>query len=142
MHDDDREHRRYVTITSDWCEADILAAITRDDPEELRLIPISVSMYPYGRIFSQTVCLRLAAHPNPIVRGNAILGFGHLARLFRYLKPNVKAFIESALNDESNYVRGQADAAADDVEWFLGWVLHGREDRRLKPVCRPNRDDR
>lgn len=44
--------------------------------------------------------------------------------------------IEAGLQDPDSYVRGQANAAADDVEWYLGWELAGREDKRGQPVCR------
>ncbi len=35
----------------------------------------------------------------------------------------MKPVIEAALNDRSDYLRGQADAAADDVEFFLKWEV-------------------
>jgi hypothetical protein len=61
------------------------------------------------------------------VRGNAVLGFGHLARRFRRLDEGVvRPIIENALLDADPYVRGQADAAADDVAHFLGWKVKGR----------------
>jgi hypothetical protein len=33
--------------------------------------------------------------------------------------------LKEALLDEQDYVRGQAHAAADDLEHFLGWQLVG-----------------
>ena len=103
------------------------AAIARDDPAELYVVPISVSMYHEDLEWSQGVCIRLSAHRDATVRGNAVLGFGHLARRFRRLDEGVvRPIIENALLDADPYVRGQADAAADDVAHFLGWKVKGR----------------
>ena len=56
------------------------------------------------------------------VRGNASLG--HLARIHRRLdRLAVLPIIEAALLDPHEYVRGQANAAADDIEQSLGWAL-------------------
>ena len=52
--------------------------------------------------------------------GNAIPGFGHIARIHGLLNEStVKPVIEAALRDESEYVRGQANSAANDVAFFL-----------------------
>lgn len=124
-------------LPDDWTEADVEAVIARRDPEELLHVPIAVSLMPPGRVWAERICLRLSTHPHENVRGNAILGFGHLARIFRSLhRTLVEPLIVAGLNDPSEYVRGQADAAADDVEWFIGWVLPGREYNSGQRVCR------
>ena len=65
---------------------------------------------------------RFAAHPHFNVRGNALLGLGHIARRHRRLdRARSQAALEAGLQDAHAYVRGQADAAAGDVEHFLGW---------------------
>ena len=120
-----------------WTEADVEAVIAHGDPAELLHVPIAVSLAPPGRVWAEQVCLRLARHPNGNVRGNAVLGFGHLARIFRALdRRAVQPVIEAGLQDPDSYVRGQSNAEADDVEWYLGWELAGREDKRGQPVCR------
>ncbi len=102
------------------------AAIARDDPAELYVVPISVSMYLEDLAWSQGVCVRLSTHRDATVRGNAVLGFGHLARRFRKLDERVvRPIIENALLDADPYVRGQAHDAADDVTHFLGWKVKG-----------------
>lgn len=55
-------------------------------------------------------------------RGNALLGFGHLAQRFRAIPSTalVAAAINAGLADTDAFVRGQADAAADDYEQFIG----------------------
>jgi hypothetical protein len=124
-------------LCDNWTEADVEAIIARGDPGELLYIPIHISLNPPGRVWAEQICIRLAGHPDANVRGNAILGFGHLARIFGYLNcRKVQPLIEAGLQDPDGYVRGQADAAADDVEWSLGWVLAGREANRAKPTCR------
>ncbi len=108
--------------------ADTEGAIARDQPAELLHVPIRVSMDPPDCAWAQEICIRLAAHPHANVRGNAILGFGHLARTCGALdEPRVRPLVESALRDGDDYVRGQAHAAADDVAHFLGWRMEGAE---------------
>ena len=53
--------------------------------------------------WTTTFLLKLATHENANVRGNALLGLGHL---------------QAGLVDQDAVVRGQADAAVDDVEKF------------------------
>jgi len=105
---------------------EVYAAIERDDPKELLLVPISVSMTHPNLEWSQEICLKLAKHQDSQVRGNAVLGFGHLARRFGKLnKEAVLPVIESALAESDQIVNGQAWAAADDVSHFLGWKVAG-----------------
>jgi len=52
------------------------------------------------------------------------LDLGILLVIHRKLtKSKVMPLIESALKDESDYVRGHANSAAADVEWFLKWRI-------------------
>lgn len=105
-----------------WTRADVEAVIARGDPEEMLYAPILVSMDPPDCAWAIDVCVRLAAHPHEVVRGNAVLGFGHLARTCGGLdEARIRPLVEAALKDKSKYVRGQADAAAGDLEHFLGW---------------------
>lgn len=99
-------------------------AILRDDPEELLEAVLSAALHSDEPHWSENICLRLSNHKHFNVRGNAILGFAQIARIHGRLNENkVKPVIEAALNDESDYVRGQAIAAADDVEFFLKWEV-------------------
>jgi hypothetical protein len=103
-------------------EAD--AALDRNDADELSCVAIAVALHSEDLSWAQNLCIRLATHVHYNVRGNAILGFGHLARRFRTLdRDRVHSLIERALSDSDEWVRGQAEAAADDVELFLGWKL-------------------
>ena len=102
------------------------AAIERNQPGELLYVPVWVSMDPPDCAWAQGGCVRLCGHPDVGVRGNAILGFGHLARTSGALdRERVKPLIEGALHDPEEYVRGQADSAARDVTFYLGWQIEG-----------------
>ena len=99
-------------------------SIKRNDPEELLYTVLSVALYSEDLNWAESICLKLAKHPHFNVRGNAILGFGHLARIHGKLtEKNIKPIIEAALQDEDEYVRGQAWSASDDVEHFLKWKV-------------------
>lgn len=103
-------------------------ALERDSAEELIYIPITLSMDPPEEDFpgyAERICRKLAGHSHPNVRGNAILGFGHLARTAGIIwKPNdVRALVEAGLADPDEYVRGQAETAAGDLRHFLKWKL-------------------
>jgi len=108
--------------------AHITAALERNDPNELLHIPVALSMHPPEDEhpgYAETICLRLARHTHSNVRGNALLGFGHLARTAGVIRnaDEVRTLIEAGLADPDAYVSGQAEAAAGDLENFLGWTL-------------------
>lgn len=105
---------------------DVEAAILRDAPDELSLVPIILALASKDPVLVMTVCTRLASHPDPKVRGNAILSLGHLARRFRALdEVLVKPLIERALLDLDEQVRVQAKTAADEIHQFLHWTING-----------------
>lgn len=111
-------------LPADWTPADIEALIVENDPEKMSYVPLAVSMGcdEADRAWAESVCVRLTSHPQEWVRGNAILSFGHLAREFRILdRTVVEPLVRAALSDPSSVVRGQAEAAADDITHFLGW---------------------
>jgi hypothetical protein len=100
-------------------------AISRNEPDELSRAVLSAALYADDSQWAEDICVRFAGHDNAIVRGNAVLGFGHIARLNRSLtESRVRPLIEHALHDENTFVRGQAESAADDVESFLRWRIN------------------
>ena len=102
----------------------IEAAIGRDDPDELRIAVLSAALHAQDPVWAEGVCVRLVSHPHWNVRGNAVLGFGHLARIHGALdRARVLPLVEAALADGHRYVRGQAYGAADDLEQYLGWAI-------------------
>ncbi|WP_363798899.1 hypothetical protein ABU614_02785 [Lysobacter firmicutimachus] len=107
-----------------WTKGDIETAIGRDRPDELLHVPIMVSMDPPDCAWAEAVCLSLARHPHVNVRGNAVLGLGHLARTCGRLDLSaVVPVLCAALKDPAPYVRDQAETAADDLSHFLDIVV-------------------
>lgn len=85
--------------------ADVETVLARGAPDELLHVPVAVSLDPPDCAWAQDVCLRLAAHPHFNVRGNAVLGFGHLARTCGVLdEARVRPLVEAALRDPHEYV--------------------------------------
>src|SRR3569623_786867 len=82
--------------------------IERNDVETLKRVVVAVALYDESLDHAESVCRKLTAHPNEEVRGNAGLGFGHLARRFEDLSRDCESLIKAGLTDESSYVRGQA----------------------------------
>ena len=107
--------------------AEIGAILKRDDSDELLEAVLSAALYGDDRNYAEQLCIRLSNHPHFNVRGNAILGFAHIARIDERLdEPTVKPIIQRGLQDEHEYVRGQAQSAKDDVEHYLGWKFRSK----------------
>jgi hypothetical protein len=103
-------------------QREIEIAVASDDRDRLPIAVLSAALFCPDREWAESICLQFATHTDPVVQGNAILGFGHIARRHRKLsKEMVKPLIENALVDPEEYVRGHADSAAVDVETFLKW---------------------
>ena len=99
------------------------AAASADAEVVLRAV-LSVALHGEELARAEAFCERFARHPDPGVRGSALLGFGHLARRFRELDAaRVQPLLEAGLADPDAWVRGQSESAADDAEFFLGWRL-------------------
>jgi hypothetical protein len=102
---------------------DMAAALVRNNPDELLRAVLAVALHSEDCEWASSICVRLASHQHFNVRGNAILGFGHLARRFGRLAPVAQDIIETGLRDSDPYVRGHAHDAADDVRHFLRWKI-------------------
>lgn len=105
-----------------WTNADVEAVLARADPAELLYVPIVVGMSAdeCGREWAEAICYKLSDHPDFTVRGNAVLGLGHIARTCGSLDlARAVPIISRALSDPHAYVRGQADSAASDVQVYL-----------------------
>jgi hypothetical protein len=97
-------------------------ALERDDPIELMDLALDIALEAGEREWAQSCCIQLSRHRNAQVRGNAVAAFGHLARRFGRLDPQrVRRIVDVALHDPSEYVRSQAESAADDLATFLDW---------------------
>ncbi len=97
-------------------------ALERDDPGELQQLVLEVALHSERREWAECSCADLARHRNAHVRGNALLGFGHLARRFGALdRRRVQRLVERGLFAQHEYVREQAESAAEDLQTFLAW---------------------
>jgi hypothetical protein len=104
-------------------ERELQEALARNAPEELQLVALAVALHEPDADRAFATCARLAEHPDFGVRGNAMLGFGHIARLHRRLDERALPMLEAGLQDPAAWVRGQADAAAGEVQMLLGWEI-------------------
>lgn len=101
---------------------EVAEAVKRNEPESQSRAVIAVVLHELDHEFAQELCVRLSKHPHFNVRGNAILGFGHLARIHRHLNQAiVQPIVAAALCDPNDFIRGQAHAACDDTAFFLNW---------------------
>src|SRR5690606_2353784 len=109
-----------------WTEQDVEAVVARGVPEELLYVPIVITMDPPDCAWAEAICLSLASHAHFNVRGNAILGFGHLARTCRRLDlAAVSPVVAAALQDEHEYVLGHAEDASGDILHYLEMHMPG-----------------
>lgn len=98
------------------------ATIAHDELPSLRALVQEIAHEAEDRDWAQSCFVQLAKHRDAEVRGNAIAGFGHLARRFGHLDPGrVRRIVGIALVDPSRTVREQARSAALDLRTFLGW---------------------
>jgi len=103
-------------------------AIERDEAWELADLVQQIAQEATPWEWAQSCCVQLSRHRSAEVRGNAVAGFGHLARRFGRVEPQgVRRRVEIALHDPSAYVRAQARSAALDLHTFLGWELEADE---------------
>jgi hypothetical protein len=117
--------KRVYTMPADVSHTQFNQMRDTEATEDLRTAIVSLALRDNDRAFVERACIDLSAHADEFVRGNAILGFGHIARRFRLLDRSCIPIIERGLDDTSEHVRGQAWAAADDVVFFLKWSIEG-----------------
>lgn len=104
----------------------VLDALEANDPAILGPMIIAAALYEDDFDVAYRACVRLSSHSDEIVRGNAILGFGHLVRSFGRLGDEAPSIVRQGLTDASSYVRGQAYAAAGDLHHFLAVEVRER----------------
>ncbi len=106
----------------EYNESEIKIAIADNNADELLYIVLSVALYSDDFEYAENFCVNLSAHENFAVRGNAIQGFGYIARIHGKLNAEIiKPIIKKALKDENEFVRGNAVDAKDDTKTFLKW---------------------
>jgi hypothetical protein len=109
----------------------LVDAIQTNNADVLGPMIIAAALYEDDFDTVYGACVKLSAHSDAIVRGNAILSLGHLARLFGRLGDEAAEIVKCGLADSSAYVRGQAYAAAGDLHHFLGIEVRGPDSDQL-----------
>jgi len=108
--------------TNEFSDSDVWDAIKSDDVEALTLIPIKLCFCHENWRFVQDVSVRRSEHPNEYVRGNSFRGFAYTAMNLNKLEKNiVKPILLRGIKDESDWVKGCAQDALDDINHYL-WV--------------------
>lgn len=98
---------------------EIFQMLQSNDPQQMVDGLLALSLQAHDGAFAQHMMLRYVEHDNENIRGIAILGLGHIARIHGTLdKASVLPIVEQALQDRSAFVRGHADAAMDDIQFF------------------------
>lgn len=110
---------RIFREVNSWSWTDVEEVVRRDDVDELVYAVIAVSLHHADYAQASSLCELLSSHRNHTIRGNALLGFGHIARRFRRVSPAARAKLELGLVDEHPYVRGQAICGMSDAEFFV-----------------------
>ncbi len=112
---------KYIKIR-EYSEAETKKALADNNAEELIDVILSVALYSDDFEYAEKICIQLSNHECFNVRGNALQGFGHIARIYGKLNESkIKPIIENALKDKDEYVRGNAIDAKGDTEMFLKW---------------------
>ena len=110
--------------TNEFSDSEIWEAIKNDDREALILIPIKLGFCHDNWRFTQEVSVRLSEHPDETIRGNSMRGFAYTAMNHGKLEKNiVKPVLLRALKDSSDWVKGCAQDAIDDVNNYMGWRI-------------------
>jgi hypothetical protein len=102
----------------------VLRLIDAGEPISAAKALIGLALHSPALAPALEVALIAARSSDPLLRGNALLSFGHLARRFDGIpREPVYELVVQGLADPDSHVRGQADAAADDLDLFLGWRM-------------------
>ena len=75
---------------------------------DLALAVIAVALGEDCPEFAMAYALRCTSHPDEVVRGNAILCLGHIARIHGQVPSSTVELVTGALVDSSSNVRGHA----------------------------------
>src|SRR5688572_9182858 len=112
-------------------DREVMDAITNDDVERLRILPIGLGFNHENWRFIQEVCVRLSEHRDPWVRSNSLLGLSYAARFRGKVEKNiVKPVLLRALGDCDERVAAVAQDAIDDINRLMRWRIGGAKKRK------------
>src|SRR5687767_6219278 len=99
---------------------DINAALRENDSKKLSVAVLSAALHSGDGVWAETIAYRLIDHQDPLVRGNAFLSLGHIARVHGTLdRSRAIDVLRVATHDMEEYVRGHALDALDDVQHWI-----------------------
>ena len=99
----------------------IEAALEHEEPEELLGVIIDIALAADDAAWAEDCLYRLVVHPDTDVRGNALMGFAHLAARFGGVdRERLTPVLLAGLRDEKPYVREQAEACLEELGWQVG----------------------
>jgi hypothetical protein len=118
----ERVYRAPVAVA----DREAMDAISRDDVERLRTLPIDLGFNHESWRFIQDVCVRLSEHRDPWVRSNSLLGLSYAARFLGKVEKNiVKPVLLRALKDADPRVAAVAQDAIEDINTLMSWRIGG-----------------
>ena len=80
---------------------------------------LGLAVYGSDFEFIQDTLVNFSKSEDENIRGIAILGFGHIARLYGKInKDVVMPIVQNGLKDKSEIAKGQSAAALDDINFF------------------------
>lgn len=130
MAEHESEKPIYVSIPG-FTKAEMEQAVADNNIEKLIYVPLFASLYFEDSNFAEKICIKLADHSNDSIRGNAIEGFEHIARIDENLNEEiVKPIITKALKDESEFIRDKAEWTRDYTKQFLKWKYKNARNKR------------
>ena len=102
---------------------EVETVIEEDELDEVLSATIDIAMASADPDWATSCLIRLAVHRDTDVRGNAMIGFAHLADRFGDLsRKDVEPVLRAGLLDPKPHVREQAGAALDEIGESLGWA--------------------
>lgn len=101
---------------------DAVDVFTTGEPIQICRALVRVVFHDPDWRWVQEQCIRLAARPDPDVRGLVATCFGHLARLHGELDAEKVVLVLRSLNDDPE-ITGRVEDALDDIRMFLGLDL-------------------
>lgn len=115
---------KYIEISQEINENTFIA-LESNDFERVKHALLSIVWYSGDYPMSITCTRRFFNSNDELIRGFSIECIRHIARLFRKLPDEFIEKTLESLNDESHYVKGQAEFTVNDLEIFIkGFKKH------------------
>jgi HEAT repeat protein len=109
-----------------WSTEQVDGILARANADELLYVPIAVSMNAeaFGPQRAEDICVLLYKHQDPRVRGNAVKGLGHLARITgQFTREDSIECVRAGITDPDELVRSHAQDASSDIYMFTGMKI-------------------